>query len=285
MTSEPAAVVPRAIAPATPAESFAWDPETAGRLTIDGVSLEARCWGPPPAAADTIVLLHEGLGAVALWRDFPAALSAATGRGVFAYSRRGYGASDPVPCPRPLDYMRRETVDVLPRVLAAIGLRRGILCGHSDGASIAALYLGSLVDHRINGLVLMAPHFYTEPEGLAAIAEARQAYASGDLRARLAKYHADVDGAFRGWNDAWLDPGFRDWSIEDCLDYIRVPVLGIQGEADQYGTLAQLDTLQQRLYAPFEPLVLADCRHAPFIDRPAATLAAIAAFCRRLDRL
>lgn len=262
-----------------------WPTNTPTRIPVDGVELECRAWGPPPHEADTIVLLHEGLGSVALWRDFPEKLAAGTGRGVFAYSRRGYGQSDPAPLPRPLDYMTREAVDVLPHVLDAIGLRRGILVGHSDGASIAALYLGHVEDHRINGLVLMAPHFFTEPVGLASIAAAKVAYDRGDLRPRLAKYHADVDSAFRGWNDAWLDPGFEAWTIEDSLDYIRVPVLGIQGTGDQYGTLAQLKAPETRLYAPFEALVLQDCRHAPFIDQPEKTLAAIAGFCARLDRL
>jgi pimeloyl-ACP methyl ester carboxylesterase len=262
-----------------------WPATATGRMAIKGVSLECRAWGPSPQEAETMVLLHEGLGSVALWRDFPEKLSAATGRGVFAYSRRGYGQSDPAPLPRPLDYMTREAVEVLPHVLDAIGLKRGILVGHSDGASIAALYLGHVADHRINGLVLMAPHFFTEPQGLASIAAAKIAYDTGDLRGRLAKYHADVDSAFRGWNDAWLDPGFKAWTIEDSLDYIRVPVLGIQGADDQYGTLAQLDCLKARLYAPFEAVVLTDCRHAPFIDQPDKTLAAIAALSGRLDRL
>jgi pimeloyl-ACP methyl ester carboxylesterase len=262
-----------------------WQTEGPGRLVVNGVGLETRCWGPAPDAAETIVLLHEGLGSVALWRAFPGRLSEVTGRGVFAYSRRGYGQSDSVPLPRPLDYITREAVDVLPSILSAIGLRRGILVGHSDGASIAAEYLGNVEDHRINGLVLMAPHFFTEPGGLASIAAAREAYKTGDLRSRLQKYHADVDGAFRGWNDAWLDPGFNAWTIEESLDYIRVPVLGIQGRDDQYGTLAQLQVPESRLYAPFEALVLDDCRHAPFIDQPDRTLAAIAGFCARLQSL
>ena len=262
-----------------------WSTGITGRLVIDGAALETMCHGPSPDEADTIVLLHEGLGCIALWRDFPQKLAAATGRGVFAYSRRGYGASDPALLPRPLDYMTREAVDVLPHVLDAIGLQRGILIGHSDGASIAALYLGHIEDHRINGLVLMAPHFFTEPQGLASIAEAKIAYETGDLRSRLAKYHADVDIAFRGWNDAWLDPGFKDWNIEDALDYIRVPVLGIQGRDDQYGTLAQLKSMQTRLYSPFEALVLDECRHAPFLDQPDKTIAVITDFCDHLDRL
>ena len=220
-----------------------------------------------------------------LWRDLPDRLAAATGRGVFAYSRAGYGHSDPVELPRPLDYMTREAIEVLPAVLDAIGLRHGVLLGHSDGASIITIYAGSVQDHRIRGLVLMAPHFFAEPMGLRAIAEARRAYETGKLRERLARHHRNVDAAFRGWNDAWLDPGFRAWNIEDCIDYIRVPVLAIQGKDDQYGTGAQIEALAERLQAPLETVMLDDCGHAPFIDQPGLTLDAISAFIARLDRI
>lgn len=250
-----------------------------------GAMLEGCSWGPPPQDAATIVMLHEGLGSVALWRNLPERLAERTGLGVFAYSRRGYGGSDPVMLPRPLDYMTREAIDTLPEVFEAIGLRRGILLGHSDGASIAALYLGNVQDHRIRGLVLIAPHFFTEREGLASIAAARDAYENSDLRMRMAKYHNDVDGAFRGWNDAWLDPGFAAWNIADSIDFIRVPVLALQGSDDQYGTLAQLDVLEERLYAPLDRAVIAGARHSPFIDRPTETLDIIAGFVSRLERI
>ena len=142
--------------------------------------------------------------------------------------------------------MTREAMDVLPDMLSEIGLQRGILLGHSDGASIAAIYAGSIQDHRIRGLILMAPHFVTEPMGLAAIAKTKEAYETGNLRARLAAYHSDVDNTFRGWNDAWLDPAFADWNIEAAIAYIRVPVLAIQGRDDQYGTLAQIRALEEQ---------------------------------------
>ena len=177
-----------------------------GQLLAAGKRLEAIAYGPPPGSAPTIVMLHEGLGCVALWRDFPRKLAAATGWGVFAYSRAGYGQSDPVDLPRPLDYMSREATLSLPEVLDAVGFARGILLGHSDGASIAAIYAGDRSDARVEGLVLMAPHLFTEAPGLASIAEAKEAYATGDLRAKLARYHAHVDVAFYGWNGAWLDP-------------------------------------------------------------------------------
>ena len=208
---------------------FPWIEGALGEVVGDGKRLEAVAYGPPPEKAPTIVMLHEGLGCVALWRDFPARLAAATGHGVFAYSRAGYGGSDPVDLPRPLDYMSREARLSLPAALDAIRLERGILLGHSDGASIAAIYAGEHADERIKGLVLMAPHLFTEKPGLASIAEARRAYETGDLRAKLAKYHMHVDCAFRGWNGAWLDPGFKAWNIEDAVGRWRVPALVIQG--------------------------------------------------------
>jgi len=244
-----------------------------------GKRLEAVAFGPPPDQAPTIVMLHEGLGCVALWRDFPGELAAATGYGVFAYSRAGYGGSEPVDLPRPLDYMSREARFSLPALLRAIGLKRGILLGHSDGASIAAIYAGEHSDERIKGLILMAPHLFTEEMGLASIAEARNAYETGDLRAKLAKYHGHVDVAFRGWNDAWLDPAFKAWNIEDTVSRWRAPALVIQGADDQYGTLKQIRAIEARSPAPVTSLILEACRHAPQFDQPEATLDAIVAFC------
>ena len=228
-------------------------------------------------------MLHEGLGCVALWRDFPARLAAATGWGVFAYSRAGYGRSDPVELPRPLDYMSREARRSLPEVLDAIGFQRGILLGHSDGASIAAIYAGEHPDDRVEGLVLMAPHVFTEAPGLASIAEAKDAYATGDLRAKLARYHAHVDSAFCGWNGAWLDPGFKAWNIESSVERWRVPALMIQGADDQYGTIAQIRAIEARAPTPVTSLILDACRHSPQFDQPQATLEAIVKFCATVN--
>jgi len=262
-----------------------WSPGAPQTLAVSGLRLEAVCHGPPPSAAPTLVLLHEGLGCVALWRDFPQALAQATGFGVLAYSRAGYGGSDPVALPRPLDYMQREARDSVRPVLDAFGVRRAILLGHSDGASIAALYAGGSGDLRVRGLILMAPHVFTEPQGLAAIAEAKRAYEQGNLREKLAKYHAHVDVAFRGWNDAWLDPGFAAWNIEDCLDYIRAPTLVIQGEDDAYGTARQVEAVAARSYAPVETQMIPACGHAPHLEARDPTLAAVAEFCARLSRI
>jgi pimeloyl-ACP methyl ester carboxylesterase len=263
--------------------AFAWIEDVRGCIIAEGKRLEGVAYGPPPDQAPTIVMLHEGLGCIALWRAFPQKLAAATGLGVFAYSRAGYGGSEPIDLPRPLDYMSREARFSLPAALEAIGLKRGILLGHSDGASIAAIHAGDRFDERIKGLILIAPHLFTEPMGLASIAAARRAYETGDLRAKLAKYHAHVDAAFRGWNDAWLDPGFEAWNIEDSVGRWRVPALVIQGADDQYGTLKQVRAIEARSPKPVESLILAACRHSPQFDQPEATLAAIVRFCASLD--
>ena len=255
-----------------------------GFLEIGSDRLEYRMIGPRPEAAPTLVLLHEGLGSAALWGDFSARLAASTGAGVFAYSRAGYGRSSPVVLPRPLSYMHDDALRVLPPVLDMIGFRRGLLVGHSDGASIATIYAGSVQDHRVRGLVLMAPHFFVEDVGLAAISAARQAFATSDLRERLARWHADVDNAFRGWNDAWLDPDFRAWDITEMLAYVRVPILIVQGADDQYGTSRQIAVAEEECYCPVEVALLPDARHAPHKEAPAATLAAVADFVNRLLR-
>jgi pimeloyl-ACP methyl ester carboxylesterase len=264
--------------------AFRWIEGVRDEVLACGKRLEAVAYGPPPDRAPTIVMLHEGLGCVTLWRDFPRKLATATGLGVFAYSRAGYGASERIDLPRPLDYMSREARSSLPAVLEAIGLERGILLGHSDGASIAAIYAGEHADERIKGLILMAPHLFTEEMGLASIADARRAYETGDLRAKLAKYHAHVDVAFCGWNGAWLDPGFRAWNIEDAAGRWRVPALLIQGADDQYGTLKQIRAIEARSPAPVTSLILEACRHSPQIDQPQATLDAIVRFCAEVAK-
>jgi pimeloyl-ACP methyl ester carboxylesterase len=253
-----------------------------GLLDLGAMRLEYRMIGPRPAAAATIVMLHEGLGCVGLWGDFPDRLAAATGAGVFVYSRAGYGRSSPVTLPRPLTFMQDEARDVLPRLLAAIGFRRGLLLGHSDGASVAAIHAGTEQDHRVRGLVLIAPHFFTEDMGIAEIARVRAAYGATDLRAKLARWHDDVDNAFKGWNDAWLDPGFRNWDITDALAYIRVPILILQGEGDQYGTARQIEVAQQECSCPVEVALLPGIGHAPHREAPEATLRAVSDFASRL---
>ena len=255
-----------------------------GMLDLGTMRLEYRMIGPRPDAAPTIVMLHEGLGCVGLWNEFPDKLQAATGVGVFVYSRAGYGRSSPVTLPRPLTFMHEEAREVLPKVLDAIGFRRGLLLGHSDGASIAAIYAGSVQDHRVRGLVLIAPHFFTEDMGIAEIARAKEAYATTDLRQKLARWHADVDNAFRGWNDAWLDPAFRNWDITEPLAYIRVPILIVQGEDDQYGTQRQIEAARQECYCPVEVALYRGVRHSPHREAPALLLASVSEFASRLLR-
>jgi len=258
---------------------------SAGHLDVAGHRLEYACWGPPPGTAPTLVLLHEGLGAVELWRDWPARLAEVTGLGVFAYSRAGYGRSSPADLPRPLDYMTREAEDVLGPVLDAVGITSAVLLGHSDGATIAAIYAGSVSDMRVRGLILMAPHFFAERIGFEAIGAAKRAYENEGLKARMARYHDAPDVAFYGWHDAWADPGNADWTVADCIDHWRVPALAIQGTADAYGTLDQIAEIEERIYAPFEKLILPDIGHAPHLEAGRDVTDAVAAFCARLYRL
>lgn len=253
-----------------------------GFITLGEQRLEYRMIGPRPWDAPTLVVLHEGLGSVGLWGDFPDQLQQATGAGVFVYSRAGYGQSSPVKLPRPLTYQTDEATQVLPKLLDAIGIERFVLVGHSDGATISALYAGSHQDHRLHGLVLMAPHFFNEELSVKSIAEAKQAYETGDLKQKLAKWHADPDNAFYGWNGAWLDPGYRNWDITEQLAYIRVPILIIQGEDDQYGTADQVKAAQDECYCPVEVLMLPGVRHSPHRDAPEKTLTAIVDFVRTL---
>ena len=258
---------------------------SSGMLNIGSSELEYRMIGPPPHEAPTLVVLHEGLGSVRQWGDFPDRLATATNAGVFVYSRAGYGESSPVALPRPLTYMHDEALDVLPKVLDAIGFRRGILIGHSDGASIAAIYAGSVQDHRIRGLSLIAPHFVVEDVGIASIAAAKQAYETTDLKDKLARWHKDVDVAFRGWNEAWLSPEFRKWDIAESLAYIRVPVQIVQGGADQYGTLRQIEIANEECYCPVDVAVLPGIGHAPHREAPNRTLIVISDFVNRILHL
>jgi len=255
-----------------------------GFLELGDMRLEYRMIGPRPSEAATLVLLHEGLGSVAVWNSFPQELATATGAGVFVYSRAGYGNSSPSKLPRTVNFMHEEAQDVLPRVLDAIGFRRGLLVGHSDGASIAAIYAGSVQDHRVRGLALMAPHFFTEDMGIAEIERAKAAFEQGALRTKLAKLHANPENAFRNWNEPWLHPDFRKWDLTDALAHIRVPILIVQGEQDQYGTARQIEVAQEECYCPVEVALLPNTRHAPYRESPEATLRAISDFANRLLR-
>jgi pimeloyl-ACP methyl ester carboxylesterase len=253
-----------------------------GFLRIGAYDLEYRMIGPQPDAAPTIVMLHEGLGCAGLWGDFPDRLQAATGAGVLVYSRAGYGASTSVDLPRPLDYMQIEALDVLPELLDRTGFRRGLLLGHSDGASIAAIYAGGAGDHRVRGVAMIAPHFLVEDISVSSIARIRQDYETTGLRSKLERWHRDVDNAFYGWNGAWLDPQFRNWDISDHLAYIRVPVAIVQGAADQYGTIRQIEIAREECYCPVEVTIIPGVGHSPQREAPEATLQVISEFAERI---
>jgi pimeloyl-ACP methyl ester carboxylesterase len=253
-----------------------------GFVRAGGARLEYRWAGPGPGDAPTLVFLHEGLGSAGLWRDFPARLAAATGCGAVAYSRAGYGASDPAALPRPVRFMHDEAA-VLGEVIAALGIGEHVLFGHSDGASIALIHAGSAPAAGLRGMVLEAPHVFTEPHGLASIAEIRGVYRETDLRERLARHHGpNVDVAFHGWNDVWLDPGFRAWNIEEFLPAVRVPILVVQGEDDEYGTWAQVDAIQRQSGGPVDVLPIPRCGHSPHREHPDTVLAAAANFVRQV---
>ena len=256
-----------------------------GFIEIGEDRLEYRHLGPQPADAPTLVLLHEGLGAATLWADLPARLQHATGLGVFAFSRRGYGASSPRPLPWPFAYMHEEAREVLPRVLDAIGFRSGVLVGASDGASIATIYTGGCDDPRVRGLALIAPHFIVEDETAAGAAAAKVAYEQGDLRPKLARWHANVDVAFHGWNAAWTNPAFkREWDISAYLPAIRVPIRILQGEQDEYATSEQIAIAERLCTCPVEATLMPGVGHSVFRDAPEATASAIAAFVGKVLR-
>lgn len=242
-------------------------------LEVDGRRLEAAQWNGDPQRAP-LVLLHEGLGSVGLWRGFPAALAAATGRRVVAYSRFGHGRSAAPPHPRTPAFFTDEALAVLPAVLEQLGIERPILVGHSDGASIALIHAA----HRpVTGAVLIAPHVFVEPMTLTGIRRTRQSYLEEGLRERLARHHDDVDAAFYGWCDVWLDPGFRAWSLEPEAAEVDVPTLLVQGVEDPYGTLDQLDRIEARVCGEVVRVELPG-GHSPHLEQPERTVAAIAAF-------
>ena len=250
------------------------------QLVVEGKRLEHVWYGPPPGAAPTLVFLHEGLGCVGTWRDFPERLARELGWGALVYSRLGYGASDPCELPRPLRYMHDEALDVLPLVLDAAGVRDAVLVGHSDGASIAIMYAAAgRGRERVRALVLEAPHVFVEDVAVTSIAAAREAFVAGSLRERLARRHgANVECAFWGWNRAWLDPEFRRWNIEEFLPAVRVRALVLQGLDDEYGTVAQVRAIERQSGGPVESVLLPDCRHSPHRDQPEATAASMVRF-------
>jgi pimeloyl-ACP methyl ester carboxylesterase len=241
------------------------------RLELDWV-------GAADSALPPVVFLHEGLGSVALWKDFPERFCRAHGLPGMVFSRYGYGRSTPRPHHErwPVDFMHQQAWEVLPALFAQLGIGRPWLFGHSDGASIALLYAARHGD-ALSGIIVVAPHITVEPVAVAAIGRAREAHLSGALRGRLAPYHDDVESAFWGWNDIWLDPAFQQWDIREEVAKIRVPVLAIQGEQDEYGTLEQIEGIR-RLAPQTQLLVLPRCGHSPHRDQPAHVIDAAGGF-------
>ena len=255
-----------------------------GRLVLDEGEIEyRRIEGDPDRP--TLVFLHEGLGSAALWRDFPDRIAAETGAGALVYSRLGYGGSSlPTGGAFPLDYMHVEAERRLPALLAALGIERPLLVGHSDGASIALIHAGAFPE-AVAGLVVMAPHVFVEDCSIRAIAEARRAFDSGGLDKRLARWHRDATGTFDAWNLAWLDPRFRDWNIESHLPGVTAPLLAFQGDADPYGTRAQTDRIAAQLSGPAEIVLLPGCGHAPWREAGEAVMSAMTAFAARIGEM
>lgn len=249
-------------------------------LLVSNHHLELRSIAATRPDRPAVVFLHEGIGSVSMWRDYPDALAGASGCAVHVYSRYGYGQSDVLAEPRQLDYMHAEALEVLPALIAALGLDRPVLYGHSDGASIALMYAGRHTNVR--GAVLEAPHVFVEDESIAGIVAAKRAFETTDLPAKLARHHRDPGKTFYGWNDAWLNPEFRNWNIEAFLPTIACPLLAIQGEQDNYGTMAQLDAIARQSGGRCDLLKLAQCGHSPHRDQRAAVLAAAVHFIETL---
>lgn len=244
-----------------------------GHADIAGARLEFLRIAPRRAAVP-LVFLHEGLGSIAAWRDFPQRVCDALNAPGLVYSRRGYGRSTPLAEPRTTDYLHQEAWDVLPALLAHFAIDDAMLVGHSDGASIALLYAAR---HPARAIAVMAPHVFVEDVTIAGIRAAREAWTSGKLQAPLARLHDDAHGAFFGWNDGWLQAAFRDWNIEAEIRDVRCPVLAIQGHGDQYGTMEQLDRIAAAVGGPCRLLMLGQCGHSPQRDQPAAVIEALQA--------
>ena len=253
------------------------------QLTVQGRRLELLRIGAGDARAPELVFLHEGLGSVSHWRDFPARVAERTGCPVTVYSRYGSGNSDLLEGPHGVRYMHDEALLVLPELLSKREIEKPILIGHSDGGSIAIIYAGEY--DRVQGLVLLAPHVFVEELSVASIAEAKVTFETTNLGEKLGRHHRDAGRTFWGWNDIWLNPEFRRWNIEEYLPQITCPTLVIQGRQDQYGTMAQVEAIQRQSGGRVEVRVLEDCRHSPQRDQPELVLEAITAFVHGLRRI
>jgi pimeloyl-ACP methyl ester carboxylesterase len=245
-------------------------------VTAAGHALEFE-WIEGKPGHPALVFLHEGLGSLRQWRDFPARIARATGCAALVYSRYGYGQSDVLAeARRSVRFMHEEALDSLPRLLRELEIEAPVLVGHSDGASIALIHAGA--GHAVRGVAVMAPHVFVEDVCLRSIEAAKVQFETTDLAQRLGKYHRDPRKTFYLWNDVWLDPEFRCWNIEEYLPGIRCPVIAIQGEDDEYGTMAQLDAIAKQVRSRCELVKLARCGHSPFRDQPGEAAAALVRF-------
>jgi pimeloyl-ACP methyl ester carboxylesterase len=251
------------------------------RLSVGNHQLEYTWYGPPPQEAPTLVFLHEGLGCVSMWGDFPRQIAEATGCGALVYSRAGYGNSDPVALPRPITFMHHEALVMLPQIIKAMGIVETILVGHSDGGSIALIYAGSRRAKGLRGLILEAPHVFVEDISIESITRAAEKYKSGELKQGLKRHHGEnIECAFWGWNKVWLDAAFRTWNIEEYLPNIHVPMLLIQGENDEYGSLRQVEAIERGCQGFVKSIIFPECGHSPHRDQPGRALVSITSFIR-----
>lgn len=249
-------------------------------VEVDGQQLEYLLIPAQRTDRPTLVFLHEGLGSVALWRDFPAQVAQVTGCRTLIWSRLGHGYSAPLLVPRSPAYLHQEAQQRLPPLLATLAIERPVLIGHSDGGSIALIYAAALPE-RVAGVVVLAPHEFVEDKALDGIARAGESYVNSDWPQRLGRYHRDPDGVFRAWHDIWLAPEFRSWDITACLPAIACPLLAIQGEDDEFATMRQIECIAEAV-TDVDLLRLADCRHSPHRDQPQAVVEAIVRFVDRL---
>jgi pimeloyl-ACP methyl ester carboxylesterase len=253
-------------------------PDVQGNLSVDG-GLEYRVVGNGDSV---LVFLHHGLGSADTWRDLPDDLARSIGTRALAYSRRGHGASGPLLRRLGPDFMHEHARVTLPRILEEVGAEDVVLIGHSDGASIALILAGD--GYPISGLVLIAPHVFVEPETIAGIEAAVREFETGDLGERLARYHDDPEATFRAWSGIWLDPVFRSWTIVDSLPGVTAPVLAIQALDDEYGTMAQVETIEEGMPGPAQRLILPDGGHSPHLAHREQVTTAIVEFVNSVGR-
>lgn len=228
---------------------------------------------------EPLVFLHEGLGCVAMWRRFPDLVADATRRPALVYSRHGHGGSGPLRAPRRVSYMHEEAREVLPELLERLSVRRPVLIGHSDGASISLLY-GAV--RPVTAMVLLAPHVFVEQVTLEGVRETRSSYLEGGWARRLAGFHRDPDTLLRSWTGIWSSPRFRDWNIEGDVAEVTCPVLLVQGEEDGYGTARQLEAVEKGCAGTTRRVDLPGCGHSPHLEQPERTREAVVGFVRAL---